>query len=371
MPWSDHHRESEQFASDAHLARAQGDVALATQLFRSAAAAEERALEALAHDKPRTRGITAVSAVSLLFKSNDFDRTEQLACRVLSEQNVPGFSRNELRLLVQAIWTERAKASAGLSFLPGQVTVSIQGGEVVAGGAPLDMIVEKTQTTQAIFYRTLEFEQNLPFRKSGGPPRIVADACQPWLFQSPPGSYQFSVVVRNDPQADMLKTSPNPTALATRFLDIIQAIAEEGRLEKFVGGENYRSTFRKLARNLAPTGKAYSRIEFRSDRELSDPVVLTPESRIAINRLIRSPVEPSANVGQAIEQHVSRRGILRALDFNNDWLELSEEDGNRVRYYHLQDTVDDVIGPMVNKRVVVRAVASKKSFNFRDIELDE
>jgi hypothetical protein len=41
-------------------------------------------------------------------------------------------------------------------LLPGQVFFSVKGGDVVTGGAPLDLIVEKVQTIQPIFYRTIE-----------------------------------------------------------------------------------------------------------------------------------------------------------------------------------------------------------------------
>ena len=38
----------------------------------------------------------------------------------------------------------------------------------------------------------------------------------------------------------------------------------------------------------------------------------------------------------------------------------------------LKDTIDDVIGPMVNRQVIVRAVKSAKAkLRFVDIELDE
>ncbi|WP_262027238.1 hypothetical protein [Microvirga sp. Mcv34] len=371
MPWSDYHRRSEAIASQAFIAKAAGDHQQASHLYEEAAKAEQSALFEVDSGKHRTFGITAVSAVSLWYKSGKFDEAERLAYYALNDSRLPSFALKELRLLVQAIWTEGSKREANLTFLPGQITVSIKGGQVVTGGAPLDLIVEKTQTIQAIFYRSMEYEQKLPFRLKGGPPKNIIDSCRPWLFQAPPGSYQFSIAIQNDPQADMFVSAPNPAALATRFLAIIKASAEDGQLENIIGDDDYRSTFLKLTRNLAPTGKSFSSIEFRSEDALLQPVVLTPESRSAINRAIsppRSSKAASPNKGQELTEH----GILRALHLNQDWLEVVRDDGQSVHISGLQETVDDVIGPMVNKRVVVRATKGKRSqLKFVDIELDE
>ena len=42
-----------------------------------------------------------------------------------------------------------------------------------------------------------------------------------------------------------------------------------------------------------------------------------------------------------------------------------------VKINHVGDAVDDAIGPMVNRSVVVRAVRSGEELHFRDIEADE
>jgi hypothetical protein len=54
---------------------------------------------------------------------------------------------------------------------------------------------------------------------------------------------------------------------------------------------------------------------------------------------------------------------------DRDWLEVLADGENR-RIEGLQDTVDDVIGPLVNRPVVVRAIFSvDKKLRFIDIEL--
>ncbi|MES2950466.1 MAG: hypothetical protein V4858_18125 [Pseudomonadota bacterium] len=67
-----------------------------------------------------------------------------------------------------------------------------------------------------------------------------------------------------------------------------------------------------------------------------------------------------------------RIGVLRALDLDKDWLKVETQDGTQVEVNKLSHAVGDVIGPMVNKRVVVRAIKTKKGdLRFMDIELAE
>lgn len=371
MNWAQHHRTSEVLASEATVARRGGDSQLAEQLYARAGAAEEIALSFVSEGKPRTLGITAVSAVSLFFKGAEFERAERLACRLLSSASLPAFAAEEIRLLLQSIWTEKTKAAAKVAFLPGQVFVSVSGGEVVTGGAPLDLIIDKVQTVQALFFRTIELLRRMPHRQRGGPPRFVQESCRPWLFQAPPGSYQFSVAVQEPAQADFFLPDVKPHLIADHFLNILRATAggDPGALEILVPDQDYRSTFLKLARHLAPTGRSYERLELSSAANKDGTsVVLGPEDRQAINHSLR--VE---QVTQALtsEEDTQLRGVLRAVHLDKDWLDV-QVDGIPVHIEGVRDTIDDLIGPLINKRVLVRALrGAKGKYTFRDIELDE
>ena len=57
------------------------------------------------------------------------------------------------------------------------------------------------------------------------------------------------------------------------------------------------------------------------------------------------------------------------MHLDKDWLDVVV-DGVSMHVVGLQDAVDDVIGPMVNRSVVVRVIrASQKKLTFLDIEL--
>ena len=367
MTWAELHAESERLAIEAHLASKSRDTKHAQGLYKKAAQVEQQALNLLDASNVRTRGITAVSAVALWFKAVEYVHAEQLAHLMLADSNIPDFARDDLRNLVQAIWTESSKQKAGVEFIPGQVMVSVKGGEVITGGAPLDLIVDKVQAIQSMFYRTIEFLNHVSHRRVGRPTKDLQESCRPWLFQSVPGSYQFSVAIQKPVQSDFFMQEVEPERIAEHFLEIVSAASAEDptNLERLVPDENYRSTFLKLARNLAPTGKSFDRIEFRTSGEMRS-VALSVESRGNINVQLRKEPSLPDKVEEVTEE---LRGTLRAVHLDEDWLDVIA-DGKPIHIDGLQEAVDDVIGPMVNRSVIVRVVRkSNNKFKFIDIEL--
>jgi hypothetical protein len=367
VTWLSWHSKSEALASEAHVKLRYGDRMAALQLFLEAAQAETEALKILDKSKTRTLGITAVSAVALWFKGGDQVAAERLACEWLSTKLLPDFAVEELRHLLQSIWTASSMQNAGVSFLPGRVMVSVQGPKTIAGGAPLDLILQKVQIIQSIVYRTIEYVKDIPHRRSGQPSLEVQEACRPWLLQAPRGSYQFEVAVQEPEQKDFFKEAgPNADQIAGQFMSILSASVNDPteELPKLVKSEDYQKTFLKLTRNLAPTGKNFSRIEI-SGPDNEQFVSLVPENR----KMIRSVLnEMTGQIELSSEKPISLCGTLRALHLDEDWLELLVE-GVKRRVDRLPDAVDEIIGPMVNREVVVQAVEDAKGrARFVDIE---
>src|SRR5260221_5916581 len=103
MSWSNLHAISEQLASEAGVLVRLGNLELAVARYADAALAEEKALAELGSDKPRTFGITGVSAVSLWLKAREYQRAERLARHVLANSIVPDFARRDLQSLLREI----------------------------------------------------------------------------------------------------------------------------------------------------------------------------------------------------------------------------------------------------------------------------
>ena len=373
MTWSDWHDQSEQLAAAAELAHREGESTRAAELYGQAAEAEEKALDQVELSRARTFGITAVSAVALHFKAGSLQHAEKLAYRCLSSDHLQEFAHAQLRELLGSIELERVRAGSALRFGGTEVLVSVQGGEVVRGGAPLDLILTKVQEVRAIVYRTAEMLLHIPHRRRGQPSDQVLQVCRPWLFQAPAGSYQFAVRVQQPSQTELFPSRElDAESVAREMLRILRATSEdpEGELTSIVPDRDYRSTFLKLARGLAPRGESYNRVEIRGGSESGDsPVVFVTESRDHINETIRlSRRETSAT--ERREEVLN--GILRNLSLDKDWIEIAlgpSDSDRRVKVYEAGDIVDDVIGPMVNRRVIVQTyVGAFGRYSLRDIE---
>jgi hypothetical protein len=120
MTWSVSHSESERFAAAAQLALNKGDPIAAKELFSKAAEAEARALAALGSDKPRTYGVTAVSAAALWYKAGELTEAERIARKAIEAHNLPEFAVDQLQELLSSIQnrlTEERSASRTRSAL--------------------------------------------------------------------------------------------------------------------------------------------------------------------------------------------------------------------------------------------------------------
>lgn len=370
MAWADQHAISESAAGKAEFALREGDVARALELYRQAAAAEREALAEISVAKPRTRGITAVSAVALAYKARDFEHSEGLAHELLASASLPEFAIQQLRDLLQLNWAQREAARAGIQFLPGDVLVSIRGGEVLLGGAPLDLIVTKMDQVTAIFFRATEMLLGRPLRRRGLPASDIRALLQPWLFQAPAGSYQFTIRIqepeqRNPFPGDALEVRK----LSETVLKILEAASTDpSALEGTVPDEAYRTAFLKLAREIAPAeGGRFSELALRDPASPKSPrAIFTTTSRSVIDEGLKRGVEVAGSNGGDV---VPVLGTLRAVELDKNWLSVATEDDKQIKVTGLTDVLDDVIGPMVNKRVRVLARKIRGALRFTDIEL--
>ena len=341
-----------------------GDQSVARELYAKAAEAEERALESIDLSKPRTYGITAISAVSLRHKAMQENEASILAHRCLGSDRLPNFARVQLDELLDTI----RRNAAGFDLAEAQLLVSLSGGSLVPGGAPMDLIASKSQKMGALLYRTVEYLKQLPHRNRGEPQKDIRDSFKPWIFQAAPGSYQFAVSVQQARQLSMFDDiNILPSDIVSRLFAILQACSEspENRLTEIVPDVSYRTTFLKLTRDMAPTGNQFRRLDIRIG-DVANSLVLVPSTRNAISDAIRAiPSDRPEGADDEI------RGILRALHLDRDWIEVMDEDHNSQRIERVGEEVDDRLGPMVNGPVVVHITRVGDKQYFRDIEIDE
>ena len=172
-------------------------------------------------------------------------------------------------------------------------------------------------------------------------------------------------------QPDLFKKEePKPAVIADQFLKILRATAEAPNeaLPDIVLDEDYRRTFLNLTRNLAPTGKTFEQIEIRS-AEGATPITLVPAVRSSIRQAIQRARRAKTEVTEFRE--VTLHGVLRAVHLDEDWLEVTVGK-EHIKIVEAGEAIDDVIGPMVNRPVIIEIVIDHRNRRlFRDIEPEE
>jgi hypothetical protein len=381
MSWLKHHTLSEEYASKADNLYGQQEFINAARFYCLAADEEVKALGKLDVSKMRTIGITVVSATALYYKAQEFLQAKRISHKWLATDLLPPFAIDELEELLQVIHYEESRAKSGIEFTKGEVLVSVSGGEILYGAAPLELILEKVENIRNILYRTTEFLLSSELRRRGSPTDVVKSYCDPWLFQAPPGSYQFAVRVRK-PQAQL--TIPGLPDIGLRmeqitekFLEIMTATTQdpEGELVEIVPQEDYRETFLKLTRTLAPPlkGNSFNQMEIKSATDSRiRPVILVPDTRGAISYALKKPTVQVQKLAE--NKIINLTGVLRGLQLDKDWIEVSIN-GENIKIYDAKEEIDDVIGRMVNRRIVVEVLdksekAADRRYTLRDIQLE-
>ncbi len=369
MSWLDHHSNSERLAAEGDLLALQGKSDLAREAYRSAATNEELALDELASGKFKTWSITAVSAVSLHYMGKDFENAERLAHAYLTDERLLPFGQADLRDILQTIWDEQAKVREATSLVPDTIQVTLKGSRIFRGAAPLAIIDGATKRITALLLRTAEHDLGRKYRTSGGAPKDIIDDYQPWLLQSPPGSFRFGVTLRGSAQMKMQfgdDHPPTPGHIVKRVLEIVDASVNspEGELRELIESPEYRRGFLTLARDLSPSGAYHQLVELH-EPESDQRVPLSVSTRHSLTESIR---QLNAVASGSHGEQVTIEGVLRGVDLNNDWLRVDTDDGVKT-ISQVRETVDDIIGPMVNRPVIITSYVQRNgTYAFVDIE---
>lgn len=131
MSWSTFHVESSRLADSARAAQWRGDMAEAQTSYLAAARAELLALQEVGADKPRTYGITAVSAAALFCKGKEFAEARKIAEETLPAPFLPTFAKVQLQEILETVKreknTERRDKLDVEPALPDKMTATRQG----------------------------------------------------------------------------------------------------------------------------------------------------------------------------------------------------------------------------------------------------
>jgi len=355
------HTAAQELSVRAASLLAQGRAQEAQSLFAEAARHEADALASVPSDKTRTRSILSVSVASLLYKADLLDEAERAIFRDLAPGDLDAWADTQLRELLIVVADERLlKTTLARRYSGESITFSLRGGEIGAGTGPLDLILEKAAAFRSLLNRMAELVGNYDLRRHGPPPKELQDLIEARATEAAASSYRMEIRL-TEPIQGQLFQSPrvSPAELSDRLFNFLECVTTGTTkdIEKSVPDPDYRKALLQLTRNIVPTGKRIKEIGiYRKKHNRVQSVYLTdalpPKIREAIPRH-----EPLT------EKHASNRGVLRALHLDKNWLTLKLEDGTYATFDTVPEMLDDVVGPMVNKHVLVTGSLKKKRKN--------
>lgn len=367
------HRQAEALMARADLFASAGQTDDARPLYGEAARLEAQTFDVIPSSRPRTRGIIAVSAVSLFTRAGDLRTAVLHAHRFLADGSIHGDARLRLRdLLDEAESLQRAR-DLGQELSDHRVLVLLKGERVLYGLAPLDLVVIKLKQIENYVIRVGEWVMKRPFRKRAVSDEELHAHFVPMLGAFQGGSFQFEVRIAAPVQPELplfeLTREAGPNKVADEFFTIIELVAKRSgqELEERVADPKYREIFVKLVRNLVPDGKDVREVEIRRiGLGTSAVAVLRPEARTIVKGHLPPSPTQFASGTESVEI-----GTLRALDLDKGWIILSKQ-GERHKLPVAPDKVlDDVVGPLVNRKVGVELQRSRHRAKFLVVDIYE
>jgi hypothetical protein len=366
------HRQAQDLSAQAALLLKERRRGEAQELFSKAAELEWKALGQIDSRKTRTWGILAVSVASLYYKAKDFRTVERNVCTFLSRTDLAQPWRNELREILEAAWDEESLARDQREYSGAELRVALRGGQIGSGTAPMFVALDALEGATSFVYRVAEYSGGFPFRERGLPSPDVRHAFEARATQPSIGSFQFVIKLTQPAQKELfggeIPAHKVEAEAVTAFVMNLVRVTNTGTVEQIrelVPDRGYRDVLLKLLRRIAPNEKAVGEVQItRVSYDATDTVMLLPGARSRITEAVREqePEEVSAEVC----------GILRNLSLDRKWVELRTDDGAVERCTTRGLLVDDVIGPMVNRHVMVACVRNKKGDREAvDIQLDE
>src|ERR1035437_7517759 len=361
----DQHQRALQLADEADALAARGDALQAADLLRRAAESEDGVFSGVPAERAKTRGLVAISATSMLQRTGDLQAAAVLAKRYISTPELPAFAEDVLVGVIMEARRATQAAARGTELSPA-FEIALRGSGVNSGGLiALDTVLLKLEQFKGYMLRIGEWTTSQPFRAKGPVADSVAQGLSPLISPASAGSYRFEI--RMSTRTRQLEAFDdqqvaNPVRIGQAFFDILEATVDGGPdgLAEVVPDDDYRGAFLKLVKGIAPTGRELDEIEV-AQSHTSALTVLKPELRKSIQRHLDATRQKRPNESVRV-------GILRALDLDKGTLILREtgvESSCRVEPGRI---FDDVVGPLVNRRVRARGQTKKGSFWVSDID---
>lgn len=360
------HDKAQELASQAAVLLSQGDSIAARSLYARAAELEVVALGDVPADRVRTQAILSVSVVSLLYKARQYDVAARWCHRFLADDTTLPHARHQLRELLEVVNDEQVLLKHGREYVGDEITISLRGGEIGSGTAPFDTAMDYQTGVRSWLYRVAEFQGNYPFRTKGPPPTAVVDALQARATQHAIGSYRYTLRLTRPAQMSMFNglEKQDPAAVTGAVFAILDMVdrRDVAGLRNLVPSEDHRVGILKVLRTLVPDNRRVGEVGIIRARDggTIETAGLFPETKDRIKHHLMAGRPDAAEGSPGGSQPDEVQGVLRALHLDKHWLVL-HLDGGEVRMLNtVENMLDDVVGPLVNRRVTVRGTWTKR-----------
>lgn len=333
----------------------------------------------LPDDRIRTASVYGLSAAILYYKGNDLEAAERLAHMLLSKPHLEGRSRVELRELLARIWNERQMEQMGYRMSSSPLSVVFRYGVILHGLAPTDAVDTPIRSVLNMFQRIAAWKSHLPAERK--PSSVMNERYRAFSSEPVLSSYRIDLYLAEDEQLrldmpDDAGPMPSPDEVMSSFTELIRyaSVGDYEGICDLVPEEQYRKTFVMLLRNVVPDGTQVGEIEFRRPSEPKESaVILSSRSKAPLTQMLKREKLVGSSSHITDDSGTSELlGILRAVDLDENRLRL-DQGGDKEEFNKADDILDDVIGPMLNKRVRItggyQTRKRRKIFVATDIEL--
>ncbi|HJN16897.1 MAG TPA: hypothetical protein QGH10_15435, partial [Armatimonadota bacterium] len=289
--------QSQDLATRADTALAAGDIATARQLHRDAGEIQARLVAALPPDRVRTRSAFGLSAASLLYRGQALDEAERLVHQLLAGGVADDGCHGRLRALLCRIWNERRLSEIDVREESGaSLSVTLQGGRVLYGRAPIGVVDMVTRLTTNYIRRMAAWRNGRAYRRrETGTGDDLIEGYRAHAFEPVASSYRVEFHLARHQLALDLGPAFSGQATPTDIIDGCMTLARlvrtsrQDEVREYIQDPKYRGALVRLVHALVPDGHDIGEVELRRPEEEKERAVrLSHAMRRPVGSLLRA-----------------------------------------------------------------------------------
>jgi len=361
------HEEAERLMVHGDHAIADGREQEGRAYYRAAAEAEAQVYTMVPLERPRTRGITALSVVHLFRHAGAEEEASYRAYEFLADRTLAEWARADLEDLVLDLRAEIAAREKGRTLGQDWVEWRLNGGSVGTGYAPADLVGRKIGLILGAATRIYESLVGVSLRRSGPSLQAQRDGFELLMTQPAAGSFRFKLRVSIPatqtvlfPDQELRAAAPPeerpsvaPEAVNLAIFRVLDTVArdDESALLELAPSAEYREAFLRLVKGLLPDGKSVETITVvHGGMREEQATTLTP----ALHEFVARQLE-GFRPDRGFADRLVITDVLRAVHLNKGWIVLGK--GSHEMTIHVGKSVllEEIVEGLIDQPVRVTA----------------